>query len=401
MTGRGERAWSGSSQTAADSFLVPKYGEASLAEVVPSLLSAAGVPGFANALGLDSFPGVCLVVIDGLGWLQLEEHRAEAPFLASGLEAGRALTAGFPSTTATSLASLGTGLPPGAHGLVGLTVRMADGARPMSLLRWEVYGGGAATDLRDEVPPERFQPSPTVLERAARNGLRLTLVGPPENVGSGLTRAILRGGHHAAATTLGELVEVTAESVATARGAPVFAYHPFLDTIGHIRGVGTDEWSSYLRQLSEGLEALFARLPQGWALAVTSDHGMVNVKDSSRVDLGEEPGLMTGVTVVAGEPRARHIHVEHGALDDVRSLWTERLYGIAWVLSGDEAVERGLFGDEVREYVRPRIGDLVVAARGSGGVFYRQEEPVLAGLIGQHGSLTPAEQLVPLLLFAK
>ncbi|HEX2069369.1 MAG TPA: alkaline phosphatase family protein [Actinomycetota bacterium] len=353
-----------------------------------------------NRLGVETPPGVCLVVIDGLGWVQLEEHRAEAPFLASGLETGRALTAGFPSTTATSLASLGTGLPPGAHGLVGLTVRMADGARPMSLLRWEVYGGGAATDLRDEVPPEEFQPSPTVLERAAQSGVRITLVGPPENVGSGLTRAILRGGDHVSATTLGELVEVTAESVATARGAPVFAYHPFLDTIGHIRGVGTEEWASYLRQVSEALETLFARLPQEWALAVTSDHGMVNVEDASRIDLGEQPELLTGVTVVAGEPRARHVHVEEGALDDVRSRWTEALDGRAWVFSGGEAIERGLFG-EVREFVRPRIGDLVVAARGSGGVFHRQVDPVLAGLIGQHGSLTPAEQLVPLLLFAK
>ncbi|HEX2090144.1 MAG TPA: alkaline phosphatase family protein [Actinomycetota bacterium] len=401
MTRREERSSPGSSRTAVDSLLIPKYGEASLAEVVPSLLSAVGVPSFANALGLDALPGVCLVVIDGLGWVQLDEHRAQAAFLASGLETGRALTAGFPSTTATSLASLGTGLPPGAHGLVGLTVRMADGARPMSLLRWEVYGGGAATDLRDEVPPEKFQPSPTVLERARRSAVRITLVGPPENVGSGLTRAILRGGDHASATTLDELVEVTGEAVATGRGAPVFAYHPFLDTIGHIRGVGTEEWGSYLQQVSEALEALLGRLPQGWALAVTSDHGMVNVEDGSRVDLGDEPALMTGVTVVAGEPRARHIHVEHGALDDVRSRWTERLDGIAWVLSGDEAVEQGLFGDEVREYVRPRIGDLVVAARGNGGVFHRLEEPVLAGLIGQHGSLTPAEQLVPLLFFVK
>ncbi len=386
---------------AVDSPVIPKYGEASLAEVVPSVLSAAGVPGFTNQLGVDDLPGVCLVVIDGLGWMQLEEYRAEAPFLASGLEVGRPLTAGFPSTTATSLASLGTGLPPGEHGLVGLTVRMSDRSRPMSLLRWEVYGGGAAADLRDEVPPEKFQPSATAMERAAASGVRVTLVGPPENVGSGLTRAILRGGHHAAATTLGEMVDVTAEAVAIARGAPVFAYHPFLDTIGHIRGVATEEWASYLRQVSDALEALFGRLPERVALAVTSDHGMVNVEEPSRVDLGDEPGLMTGVTLVAGEPRARHIHVEDGALEEVRSRWSERLEGLAWVFSGDEAVSRGLFGRTVRDFVRPRIGDLVVAARGTGGVFQRHVDPVLAGLIGQHGSLTPAEQLVPFMLFPK
>ena len=235
-----------------DDFIIPKYGEASLAEVIPSLLAATGVPGFANALAIDPAPAVCLVVIDGLGWLQLEEYRSEAPFLASALEKGRPLTAGFPSTTATSLASLGTGLPPGEHGLVGLSVRMAGRNEPMSLLRWQVYGA-AGGDLRDEVPPETFQPSPTVLERAGAAGSDVTLVGPPENVGSGLTRAILRGGRYAAATTLDELVETSAEAVRSAPGSAVFAYHPFLDTIGHIRGAGTDDWVSYFRLVSDAL----------------------------------------------------------------------------------------------------------------------------------------------------
>jgi hypothetical protein len=42
-------------------------GEASLADVVPSLLSALDVPGFANPLGIEPTRRVCLLVIDGLG----------------------------------------------------------------------------------------------------------------------------------------------------------------------------------------------------------------------------------------------------------------------------------------------------------------------------------------------
>ena len=126
---------------------------------------------------------------------------------------------------------------------------------------------------------------------------------------------------------------------------------------------------------------------------------MVNVEDDTRVELGEEPELMKGVSVVAGEPRARHIYVEEGSVADVVARWTQRLGDLAWVLSGDEAIHRGLFGS-VRDFVRPRIGDVVVAARGTSGVFQRDVDPVIAGLIGQHGSLTREEQLVPLLLFA-
>ena len=382
-----------------DDLVIPKYGEASLAEVVPSLMAAAGLPGFLNTLQVEAAPAVCLVVLDGLGWVQLQEYGAEVPFLGTAMEEGRALTAGFPSTTATSLASLGTGLPPGEHGLVGLSVRMADRNEPMNLLRWEVYGGGGGADLRDEVPPEQFQPSPTVLERAEAGGSSVTLVGPPENVGSGLTRAILRGGRYAPATTLDELVQTTAEAVGSAPRTPVFAYHPFLDTIGHIRGVGTDEWVSYLRHVSDALEELLGRLPSGALMAITADHGMVNVEDRARVDLGDEPEFTKGVSLVAGEPRARHIYVEEGSLGDVEARWRQRLGDLAWVLSADEAIDRGLFGP-VRDFVRPRIGDLVVAARGTAGVFQRHVEPVLAGLIGHHGSLTPAEQLVPFLPFA-
>jgi len=69
----------------------------------------------------------------------------------------------------------------------------------------------------------------------------------------------------------------------------------------------------------------------------------------------------------------------------------------AWVRPGDEAVAAGWFGP-VAAMNRERIGDLVVAARGTAGVIRSVAEPRMAGLPGQHGSLTAAEQLVPLLV---
>ena len=57
-------------------FPVPRYGTRSLGEVVPSLLSAVGLAGFANALGLERCRRVCLLLIDGLGWELLRGNRA-------------------------------------------------------------------------------------------------------------------------------------------------------------------------------------------------------------------------------------------------------------------------------------------------------------------------------------
>ena len=65
-----------------------------------------------------------------MGWHLLPELAADAPLLASVL-AGRAgrldeLACTYPSTTPTSLASLGTGVAPGEHGVLGFTVKVPE-----------------------------------------------------------------------------------------------------------------------------------------------------------------------------------------------------------------------------------------------------------------------------------
>ena len=162
----------------------PPYGERTLAEVVPSVLDAAGVEGFTNALGIAPTDRACLVVVDGLGWELVRDHRAGAPFLSELFEGSRPISAVFPSTTAASLASLGTGLPPGEHGLVGYTFAVPGHARPMNALRWELYGIGEHVDLVDEFPPERIQRHPTLMQRAEAAGLPVTVVGPAEHDGT-------------------------------------------------------------------------------------------------------------------------------------------------------------------------------------------------------------------------
>ena len=64
---------------------------------------------------------------------------------------------------------------------------------------------------------------------------------------------------------------------------------------------------------------------------------------------------------------------------------------------GEQAVAEGWFGP-VTPGMRSRIGDVVVAARGTAAVIRSDAEPLISALPGQHGSLTAAEQHVPLLL---
>ncbi|WP_267593830.1 alkaline phosphatase family protein [Carbonactinospora thermoautotrophica] len=364
----------------------PRYGEAALADLTPSLLAALGVPGEPNPLGLAPVTKVCLLLIDGLGYELLRDHPDRAPYLCSLLDTGRVLTAGFPATTAVSLASVGTGLPPGEHGLVGYTVAIPDTGRLMHQLRWD-----------PDVDPEVWQPNETVYARARAAGVAASHVGPTLFRQSGLTRATLRGARYQGADTVGERIMRTVELLEADEPCLVHAYYPDLDATGHRNGVGSEAWRLQLEHVDRLVEQLAARLPRGAVLYVTADHGMVDVPEETRIDVDASPELTDGVALLGGEARARHVYVRDGAAEDVLAAWRELLAGKAWVLGREEAIATGWFGPKVADWVRPRIGDVVVAACGQTALITREREPRESLLIGMHGSMTPAELLVPLL----
>ena len=146
------------------------------------------------------------------------------------------------------------------------------------------------------------------------------------------------------------------------------------------------------------MQSVLESLPPGGLLAVVADHGMVAVETSDLINVDECEPLLDGVEAIGGEPRARHVYAADGAADAVLDAWREKLGERAWVVSREEAIAAGWFGDRVRDEVRPRIGDVIAAARGAAAVLRRTVEPLESSLIGHHGSLTSAEQHVPLLL---
>jgi Type I phosphodiesterase / nucleotide pyrophosphatase len=370
----------------------PVSGIPYLADVVPSVLAAMGVPGFGDIIDLPvDIAGACVLLIDGLGAELLDAHTDDASVMAE--LRGRTLQAGFPSTTAAGLASVGTGCRSGEHGLVGYSFRLPD-VGVINALRWRPHPWGE--DLRDQIAPEQMQPMPTTFERAASAGVSVSVVSGAEFTRSGLTRAVLRGGRYVGVQALGDLAAQVRAAVT--EGGFCYGYHSELDLLGHLYGPGSPAWKMQLRQVDRLVESVVDGLPPGGLLAVVADHGMVAVEDNDVVDVdGCEP-MLDGVESIGGEPRARHVYVADGALDAVLATWREMLAGRAWVTSRDEAIAAGWFGDRVGDDVRLRIGDVVAAARGSAAVVRRSVEPLESALIGHHGSLTDAEQRIPLLL---
>ncbi|MBB4916318.1 alkaline phosphatase family protein [Streptosporangium saharense] len=370
--------------------LLPAYGTASLADLSRSLLAVLGMgsgPGD-NPLGLEPAKRVLVFLVDGLGAELLDAHPETAPFLTA--RRPRVLTAGFPATTATSLSTLGTGLPPGEHGMLGYQLAMPGTGHLLNCLRW--------TSAGPTVPPDEWQPTPTVFERAAAAGVSVSYVAPSEFGPTAFNRAVYRGTEFIGADTLDDRVEGARVALARPR-SHVTVYYGDLDAAGHRFGWGSPQWLERLAAADNLAERLAGTLPQGSAMYVTADHGMVNATEWIDVDSqeGRYTALREGVALLGGDTRVRHVYTAPGATQAVLGTWSELLEGRAWVVSRQEAVESGWFGPRVRQDWLPRIGDVLAVPYTDCVIVASARETLESSFIGVHGSLTAAEQHVPLL----
>ncbi|MFE7778772.1 alkaline phosphatase family protein [Streptomyces sp. NPDC057445] len=378
---------------ALDTAAVPAYGSASLADLLPTIASGQGVPGLRPVIAeLKPADRNCVFLIDGLGWQQLRAHPDEAPFLTSLLATscggtGEPITVGFPATTATSLASFGTGLAPGRHGLPGYTARNPGTGELMNQLRWKPW-----------TSPRVWQPYPTVFQLADEAGVHTAQVSSPTFRETPLTKIALSGGTFHGRLTGEERMDFAAEQLASADRSLVYTYYSELDGKGHRFGVDSDAWRGQLMYVDRLVQRLAEQLPPRTALYVTADHGMIDIPfdEESRIDFDEDWELRAGVALLGGEGRARHVYAVPGAEADVLAVWREVLGDRFWVASRDEAIEAGWFGPKVDERVHLRIGDVVAAAHADVVITASVNEPNESAMVGMHGSMTPAEQLVPL-----
>lgn len=358
----------------------PDYDQRCLSNVLPS--AVARLRGSPGVLPMPVADQLVVVLVDGLGLLQLRAAADQAPFLASLPELVRGgIDSPFPSTTAVSLASLGTGLPPGEHGFVGASFWLPETERVLFPLGW-----------RGEPHPTAVQPEPTVFQQLNQYS---ATVSAAEFEDSGLTRAVLRGSDYLPTTSPAEWQE--AVCVAVARGARlVYAYLSEVDKAGHIFGADSAEWEAELRTVDQRLAELAAALPRGVGLVVTADHGMLDVADQDRFPI-DGSDFSAGISRIAGEPRVRHLYLKPGvSARQVQRRWQDLLGESAVIATRADLIGAGYFGSVDPELVA-RIGAVVALATEATALTSMAVDSVVSSLRGQHGGLTAVERTVPLL----
>jgi hypothetical protein len=325
-----------------------------------------------------------VLVVDGLGAHNLAARAGHARFLSqAGTKKDVARTV-FPSTTASALTSLLTATLPGEHGIVGYRARIPGTDDVVNQLRgWDTDG-----------LPLTWQRSVPLMASSGRPFFTVT---KREYAGTGFTAATQAGAEFHGVDDLNDRMRTAADLASQVPGSLVYLYAPELDGIGHRRGWESDEWLAGLEKMDAAARAFAGALGPGVGAIVTADHGMVDVPRHRHILLQDGDRLLEGVRLIGGEPRMLHLYAEPGAGDVVLQNWREAEASRSWVMSREELIASGLMGPTDPE-VAPRIGDVVVAAR-AGIVYYddRIADKAPQKMIGQHGSLTPEERVVPLL----
>ena len=360
--------------------VLPEYHGPNVRGIVPALL---GPGDWSNGLPewmpepVRHADQVVLLILDGLGWDQFEEHRHLLPTLST--LTGRSITTVAPTTTATALSSIATGLTPGEHGLIGY--RMLLGGEVLNVLRWAVD----QHDRRRIHPPADVQPFPAFL------GQSIPVVSPSELQGSGFTQAHLRGGKPVGwRATSSIAVEVRHQLASGERF--VYTYYGGVDKVAHERGFG-EFYDAELRAADRLIGDLLEVLPPGAALLVTADHGQIEVGD--RI-VHPSAQLLSHVSLQSGEGRFRWLHARKGAQRDLLAAAQQDTGRVAWVVTREQTLDEGWFGPAVSGPIASRLGDVALVAHEPISFF----DPADSGpfeLVCRHGSLTSAEMNVPLL----
>lgn len=402
-----------------ESFVLPHYEGYSIANVPPTIAAVLGteIEGSAPPLPRDLWDDlsggdvrcVVTVLLDAVGYLQLQRLLSEQETLFNRLaEAGRLvpLTSVFPSTTVSALTTLRTGRAPLGHGFLGTRLLLGEQGVLANMLRLAPAAHGRREELKDwGWDPDGFVTAPSLAEALSAADVRSLAYIYLHHLRGSLSRIFLHGMEKKQGYVGFSDLWLHLRRTLIRRQKErlfVWVYWSNIDMLGHVYGPEDEACQAELRNLAHVLEsdlltALPAEAREGTVLMFLADHGQIPSPPERRVALSEHPALrQTLLLPPGGETRAAYLYVRPGQADALRAYVEEHLVDRFVLLETERALSAGLFGpDRVTPTLRSRLGDFLLVARdGSRLVNELGSHPPL----GHHGSLTPEEMLVPLLM---
>jgi hypothetical protein len=344
--------------------------------------------GKANPLSLEPKQSYALILVDGLGVANIKAAGGHAGFLNQKLASSKSLFSGFPTTTATSLASLATGKQSGEHAFIGYRVFDRQSSRAINLLN----------DLGTDLPPRKYQDLETISEQGAASGKRMLTIGPAEYEASGFTQATMPASKYLPAKSLEDRFKI-AVSELVKPGSLIYLYIPELDQLAHRFGTSSQKWLNTIEELDSLIGRFAKSLPKSAGAILSADHGVIDVPKTSHVYL-DDYECMQDLLMIGGDPRVGFAYFDSSVDMKLKRASVEAELGpLVDVASVQELVDAGWYlpFSAVAENFSP---DLVLLPKADRVIYHRDfAKPKSLEMIGQHGGMSKAEWEVPLLIF--
>lgn len=334
--------------------------------------SQLAVRGKVNPLGFTPVKSVIVVLVDGLGYRQLEQVSGHAPTL---WKNSKPIKSGFPATTSVNIKSFATGLPPAQHGFLGYRLKHEQGTTNL------------LSDL-EKIDISEFDTVANISETGDKHCV-FSVVSMEEYRHSGFSKVTMSGANYVSAETIEERFR-QAKQIANNPGQVVYLYIPELDKTGHKEGWGSARWVEYLEDIDSGIKSTIS---DDIGIVLTSDHGMVNTNSDLQIHLDQ---FVEGESIEAmvGDTRCTYLHTKLTKSDLEKRLEDQPLsvYEIA------ELEEAGWFGGVIDQRFRYRLPEIVLMAHDDHVILHKDFNTERAyKMVGHHGTFDDREIEVPLM----
>lgn len=377
----------------------PDYAGGSLVNLMSSLRTALGgtqtlyppLVGL-NPTSLSSARRVVLLIIDGLGYDYLTRQTPDG-HLRRHLRGS--IDSVFPTTTASAVTSLATGVGPQQHAITGWFMWLRELGMVTSILPFRSRAGHldlmrAGLDVGDILGAPAFADSihcPSAV------------LSPQRIVDSAFSRASTGTAARNGYSDLEDFfVQLTALILAADGPGYIHAYWPEFDALAHVKGVSSPAVQQHFEAFDQAFGAFLTAISgSGTCVLVTADHGFIDTGPEHYVQLADHPELAACLRLpLCGEPRAAYCYVRPQQRTAFEHYAAEALTPYCDCIPSAELIEAGYFGlGPAHPQLIERVGDYVLLFKEHYVIkdYVAGERPFY--FAGVHSGLSDAELRVP------
>ncbi|MBI2669322.1 alkaline phosphatase family protein [Candidatus Woesearchaeota archaeon] len=369
--------------------LKPNYHDGSLVNLTSSILQAFGGKSQYDPLKIlppqqiTNPKTVVLFLIDGLG-MEFLRNYATGSVIHRYLKGE--ITSVFPSTTASAITTIMTGLAPQQHGITGWFTYFEQLDEIALVLPYITR----KDRKKIKVHPSTLLPFKTVYQQINRKSYCIL---PKGYLKLGYNKAACAGATLVGYRSIAGLFHKLKQLCQQDHPKYIYAYWPLFDDVCHAKGYNSKEAREHFRHLNDYFKKLVKHLKgTDTTLLITADHGQMEL----------EQGLMMQpekfhCSSFWGEPRAVFCIVEQKYQLQFEQFCETKLKKYAvWYRSSD-LLEQGYFGlGKAHPAIKHRIGTHILLPKQNYALrdFMKKEKQHF--FRGNHGGLSREELIIPL-----